>query len=65
MRMLNQLSNANTAKHLPSSLLPVMRQILYSGYRNIMIAALVLIAIALALVVTLALKRSRQARAEA
>ena len=65
MRMLNQLSNADTAKHLPHSLLPVMRQILYSGYRNIMIAALVLIAIALLLVVTLALKRSRQARAKA
>ncbi len=50
LTMLNELSNAQTAKHLPKALLPEMRRILYSGYYNIVIAAFVLIVISLVLV---------------
>lgn len=64
MRMLNKLSNAATASRLPASLVPQMRRILYAGYRDIVIAALVLIVISLAVVVPLALKR-RPARKDA
>lgn len=60
MGMLNQLSNAKTASQLPASLLPEMRQILYSGYHNIVVTALVLIIIALVLVLTMAVKSRRQ-----
>ncbi|KRL28042.1 MFS family major facilitator transporter [Limosilactobacillus frumenti DSM 13145] len=60
MGMLNQLSNARTASHLPTVLLPEMRQILYSGYHNIVVTALVLIIIALILVLTMAVKSRRQ-----
>lgn len=62
MGMLNELSNAKTASQLPAQLLPEMRQILYSGYHNIVVTALVLIIIALALVLTMAVKSRRPAR---
>ena len=53
LRMLNQLSNAKTAVNLPKSLLPMMRGILYQGYRNIIWAAVVLIVVSLVIVVPL------------
>lgn len=53
LRMLNQLSNAKTAVNLPKSLLPMMREILYQGYRNIIWAAVVLIVVSLVIVVPL------------
>lgn len=53
LRMLNKLSNAQTASSLPDKLLPTMRTILYNGYRDIIIAAVILIVIALILVVVL------------
>ena len=53
LRMLNKLSNAQTASSLPDKLLPTMRTILYNGYRDIIIAAVILIVIALILVVIL------------
>ncbi|HJA46598.1 MAG TPA: MFS transporter [Candidatus Limosilactobacillus excrementigallinarum] len=53
LRMLNQLSNAKTAVDLPKSLLPMMRGILYQGYRNIIWAAVVLIVVSLVIVVPL------------
>lgn len=56
LKMLNQLSNAKTAWHLPSAQLPLMRRILYHGYHNIMVAAFVLIVIALILVGIVMLK---------
>ncbi|TSO26709.1 MFS transporter [Lactobacillus sp. LL6] len=43
MNMLNKLSDAQSAKSLPSSLIPQMRQIFYSGLREIMICALILL----------------------
>ncbi|EGS37358.1 drug resistance transporter, EmrB/QacA family [Limosilactobacillus oris F0423] len=60
MRMLNKLSNAETANQLPHALVPTMRQILYSGYRNIVIAAVVLIVLSLLIVVPLALRSHPQ-----
>lgn len=54
LRMLNQLSNAKTASKLPHSLLPTMRTILFQGYHDIIIAAMVLIVIALVVVVSFA-----------
>ena len=56
LRMLNKLSNAETANQLPAALVPSMRQILYGGYRNIVIAALALIVAALLIVFPLALR---------
>ncbi|WP_375663951.1 hypothetical protein, partial [Bartonella sp. CL63NXGY] len=56
LRMLNQLSNAKTAGSLPQSLLPTMRVILYRGYHNIIIAAVVLIVIALLVGISLGWK---------
>lgn len=53
LKMLNQLSNAKTAGGLPKQLLPTMRTILYDGYRNIIIAAVILIVISLILVIFL------------
>lgn len=53
LRMLNKLSNAQTASSLPDKLLPTLRTILYNGYRDIIIAAVILILIALVLVVVL------------
>ena len=43
MNMLNKLSDAQSAKSLPSELIPQMRQIFYSGLREIMICALILL----------------------
>ena len=57
MRMLNKLSNAETASQLPTRLITPMRRILYLGYRNIVIAAVILIVISLVVVVPLAFKR--------
>lgn len=56
MQMLNKLSNAETASRLPRELIPEMRRILYLGYRNIVIAAIVLIVISLIIVVPLSLR---------
>ncbi|WP_373841604.1 MFS transporter [Limosilactobacillus sp.] len=53
MTMLNKLSNAATASQLPHSLVPTMRTILYSGYRDIVITAIVLIIISLLIVIPL------------
>ncbi|MGM9906592.1 MFS transporter [Limosilactobacillus sp.] len=53
MTMLNKLSNAETADTLPKALIPTMRHILYSGYRDIVIAAIILIAISLLIVIPL------------
>lgn len=50
LRMLNELSNAATAHALPAAQLPIMRLILYRGYRSIMVAALVLMVIALVVI---------------
>lgn len=52
LRMLNQLSNAKTASKLPHQLLPTMRTILYQGYHDIIVAAMILIVIALVVVVS-------------
>lgn len=48
MNMMNQLSDANTAKGLPTKLLPVMRAILHNGLHHIMALAFVLLAIGVA-----------------
>lgn len=56
LRMLNQLSNAKTANHLPGQLLPAMRTILFNGYRNIVIAAVILIIISLVVGISLGWK---------
>lgn len=53
MTMLNKLSNAETADTLPKALVPTMRNILYSGYRDIVIGAIVLIVISLLIVIPL------------
>jgi predicted MFS family arabinose efflux permease len=53
MTMLNKLSNAETADTLPRALVPTMRNILYSGYRDIVIGAIVLIVISLLIVIPL------------
>lgn len=62
LNMLNQLSNARTATHLPAALLPKMRQILYAGYHNIMVTGLVLIIAALILVVVMIVSHRRDER---
>lgn len=56
LTMLNKLSNAETAGSLPKALVPTMRDILYNGYRDIVIAALILIVISLLIVVPLGWK---------
>ena len=56
MTMLNKLSNAETANALPTALIPTMRNILYNGYRDIVIAAIVLIVLSLLIVVPLGWK---------
>ncbi len=60
MGMLNKLSNAKTASSLPASLLPEMRHILYSGYRNIVITALTLITISLVMVIVMWVRNRKQ-----
>lgn len=46
-RMVNQLSDASTAKNLPQELLPQLRTILFNGIHVIMIIGLVLVVLAL------------------
>ncbi|GAA3627876.1 MFS transporter [Lactobacillus hamsteri] len=43
MSMMNKLSDAKSAASLPSSLLPTMRQIFYSGLRGIMLCSAILL----------------------
>lgn len=45
--MLNKLSDFKSTDELPKNLLPIMRQIMYSGLHNIMLSTLVLLTIAL------------------
>lgn len=59
MKMMNQLTNAATAKNLSVGLIPTMRNILFHGYRNTMIVAFVLGAGCLLIAVTVAIKQSR------
>lgn len=59
MPMLNQLSNAAAAKHLPTALLPQMRQIFFRGIHNIMWTALLLL-LAVAVILVVLLKREYQ-----
>lgn len=58
MTMMNQLTNAATAKKLPTDLLPVMRQILYDAYHNIMYVGLGLTLLALLLALVVAIRHS-------
>lgn len=46
-RMINQLTDASTAKYLPSELLPRLRTILFYGLHSIMLIGLVIVLIAL------------------
>ncbi|MFC6295497.1 MFS transporter [Lactiplantibacillus daoliensis] len=48
MSMMNQLSDANSAKGLPARLLPAMRTILHTGLHHIMLLAFVLLVIGVA-----------------
>ena len=45
--MLNKLSDAESAKSLPTQLLPTMRQIFYKGLREIMLCATILLVISI------------------
>lgn len=65
MTMLNKLSNAETAGSLPKALVPTMRNILYNGYRDIIIAAIILIVISLLIVVPLGWKHHLAAQRKA
>ena len=65
MTMLNNLSNAETAGSLPKALVPTMRNILYNGYRDIIIAAIILIVISLLIVVPLGWKHHLAAQQKA
>jgi len=47
MGMLNKLSDAESAKSLPTQLLPTMRQIFYKGLREIMLCATILLVISI------------------
>ena len=62
MGMLNKLSNAKTADNLPTALLPEMRHILFTGYRDIVITALVLIIIALVMIVIMGVRNRKQVK---
>lgn len=59
MDMLNHLSDAKSAKLLPVNLVPKMRQILYQGLHEIMIAALILIVIASILAIYARIKEKK------
>lgn len=61
MGMLNQLSNAAAAQHLPKALLPQMRQIFFKGIHNIMWTALLLL-LTVAVILSILLKREYQRR---
>ncbi|WP_125764072.1 MFS transporter [Companilactobacillus hulinensis] len=60
MAMLNHLSDASKAKQLPQNLIPEMRRILYSGYRNIMFLGLVMIVISLVIVINMMIRYHKQ-----
>ena len=45
--ILNELINPHTAKQLPASVLPTLRQILYEGLHNIYFFSIVIVALAL------------------
>lgn len=62
MRMMNQLTDAGSAKHLPQTVLPQMRLILHQGLHHIMLLALLLIVAALlfAIIVWYREKRTQQ-----
>lgn len=47
MNMMNKLSDAASAKSLPQNLLPAMRQIFYSGLREIMLCSAILLVLSL------------------
>lgn len=53
LKMLNQLSNAKTAAQLPATELPLLRQILYTGYHHIVVAAFALICSAVVILLIL------------
>lgn len=57
--MLNKLSDSQSVGDLPKNLLPLMRQVMYSGLHNIMLIALVLLSIALIFNVGMQLKIRR------
>ncbi len=59
MKMMNQLTNAVTAKKLPTQLVPTMRHILFHGYRNTMVLAFILGVICLIISVSVAFKQSK------
>lgn len=61
MKMMNQLTNAATAKNLPPQLMPVMRHILYHGYRNTMVVAFLLGAVCLVIASSVAIRQTRRA----
>ena len=46
MGMLNELSDAKTARMLPQHLLPLMREIFHNGIHEIMMVSFVLLVIA-------------------
>jgi len=54
--MLNKLSDFQSAGDLPKNLLPLMQKIMYSGFHNIMLIALVLLTIALIFNIAIQLK---------
>lgn len=60
MKMMNQLTNAATAKKL-ATLMPTMKHILYLGYRNTILLAFALGAVCLVIALTVAIKQSRVA----
>lgn len=64
MSMLNRLSDASKAKQLPQNLVPAMRKILYSGYRNIMFTGLVMIVISLVIVISMLIRNRKQSLQE-
>ena len=59
MKMMNQLTNAVTAKELPAQLVPTMRHILFHGYRNTLVVAFILGAICLTISVAVAIKKGK------
>lgn len=53
MSMMNQLSNSQTAGHLPAQFLPEMRTILYNGIHNIMLTALLLVVVVVVILIVI------------
>lgn len=60
MEMMNKLSSAKSAATLPQELVPSMRKILYTGYRNIMLTGLILIIFSLIIIISLLVHYHRQ-----